>query len=200
MLTVPGVQRVYLACGPTDLRKSIDALAALVQESFGLDPFSPSLFVFCNRERNKLKILYWEHNGFWLFYRCLERGTFSGPPAAKEPSPSPAANFAGYSTDLNSVSARHTRKSSPKPSFNAKVRIFAISCSRRKGCGGELQGMEYRAANPSTIEELSRQNARLEQQVAELSAKLKWYEEQFRLAQKKRFGASSRRRIRIRWN
>ncbi len=51
--------------------------------------------------------------------------------------------------------------------------------------------MEYRAANPSTIEELSRQNARLEQQVAELSAKLKWYEEQFRLAQKKRFGASS---------
>ncbi len=68
---------------------------------------------------------------------------------------------------------------------------FAISCSRRKGCGGELQGMEYRAANPSTIEELSRQNARLEQQVAELSAKLKWYEEQFRLAQKKRFGASS---------
>jgi len=79
MLTVPGVQRVYLACGPTDLRKSIDALAALVQESFGLDPFSPSLFVFCNRERNKLKILYWEHNGFWLFYRRLERGTFQWP-------------------------------------------------------------------------------------------------------------------------
>jgi transposase len=64
MLTTAGVQRVYLACGPTDLRKSIDSLAALVQESFSLDPFSPCLFVFCNRERNKLKILYWEHNGF----------------------------------------------------------------------------------------------------------------------------------------
>ena len=50
-----------------------------MQESFGLDPFSPCLFVFCNRERNKLKILYWEHNGFWLFYRRLERGTFQWP-------------------------------------------------------------------------------------------------------------------------
>ncbi|AGA57662.1 transposase [Thermobacillus composti KWC4] len=79
MLTLAGVQRVYLALGPTDLRKSIDSLAALVQESFGLDPFSPCLFVFCNRERNKLKILYWEHNGFWLFYRRLERGTFKWP-------------------------------------------------------------------------------------------------------------------------
>jgi transposase len=79
MLSLSATHRVYLACGATDLRKSIDGLAALVQTSFGLDPFSPSLFVFCNRERNKLKILCWEHNGFWLFYRRLERGTFQWP-------------------------------------------------------------------------------------------------------------------------
>jgi transposase len=79
MLALHGSHRVYLASGSTDLRKSIDGLAALVQEGFGLDPFSPCLFVFCNRERNKLKILYWEHNGFWLFYRRLERGTFQWP-------------------------------------------------------------------------------------------------------------------------
>lgn len=79
MLTLSGTHRVYLACGATDLRKSIDGLAALIQEGFGLNPFSPSLFVFCNRERNKLKILYWDHNGFWLFYRRLERGTFQWP-------------------------------------------------------------------------------------------------------------------------
>lgn len=85
MLTLSGEQRVYLACGSTDLRKSIDGLAALVQEGFGLDPFSPCLFVFCNRERNKLKILYWEHNGFWLFYRRLERGTFQWPTGSNEP-------------------------------------------------------------------------------------------------------------------
>ncbi|UYZ11561.1 IS66 family insertion sequence element accessory protein TnpB [Brevibacillus sp. WF146] len=79
MLTLSGAQRVYLACGSTDLRKSIDGLAALVQQGFGLDPFSPYLFVFCNRARNKLKILYWDHNGFWLFYRRLERGRFQWP-------------------------------------------------------------------------------------------------------------------------
>lgn len=79
MLTLASAQQVYLAVGATDLRKSIDGLAALVQERFGLNPFSASLFVFCNRERNKLKLLYWDHNGFWLFYRRLERGIFQWP-------------------------------------------------------------------------------------------------------------------------
>ena len=50
-------QRVYLAVGSTDMRKSIDGLAALVQESFQLDPFAPCLFVFCGRQRDKLKIV-----------------------------------------------------------------------------------------------------------------------------------------------
>jgi transposase len=72
------VNRVYLACGSTDMRKSIDGLAALVQEKFQLDPFS-ALFVFCNRKRDKLKILHWDHNGFWLYYRRVERGTFAWP-------------------------------------------------------------------------------------------------------------------------
>jgi len=79
MLSEVQVRQVYLACGSTDLRKSIDSLAALVQEEFNLDPFSPSLFVFCNRGRDKLKILHWDHNGFWLYYRRLERGTFEWP-------------------------------------------------------------------------------------------------------------------------
>jgi transposase len=74
-----GTEQVYLACGSTDMRKSIDGLAALVQESFHADPFSPCLFVFCNRQRDKLKILHWQHNGFWLFYRRLERGRFEWP-------------------------------------------------------------------------------------------------------------------------
>jgi transposase len=76
--------RVYLACGATDMRKSIDGLAALVQARFQLDPFAPAVFVFCNRQRDKLKILYWEHNGFWLLYRRLERGHFQWPQAGQD--------------------------------------------------------------------------------------------------------------------
>lgn len=79
MLSEIDASRVYLACGSTDLRKSIDGLAALVSYSFDLNPLSGSLFVFCNRDRDKLKILFWDHNGFWLYYRRLERGRFRWP-------------------------------------------------------------------------------------------------------------------------
>lgn len=79
MLTNAAIDRVYLACGSTDLRKSIDGLAVLVTQAFRLDPFAPALFVFCNRDRDKIKILHWDHNGFWLYYRRLERGRFQWP-------------------------------------------------------------------------------------------------------------------------
>ena len=65
------------------MRKSIDGLAVLIQEAFQLDPFSTCLFVFCNRQRDKLKILHWDHNGFWLYYRRLERGRFQWPDASQ---------------------------------------------------------------------------------------------------------------------
>jgi transposase len=78
---VDGV-RVYLACGSTDMRKSIDGLAAIVSYTFELDPFGPSLFVFCNSGRDRLKILFWENNGFWLYYRRLEKGRFHWPAEA----------------------------------------------------------------------------------------------------------------------
>jgi len=70
---------VFLACGNTDMRKSINGLAAIVESSFALDPFDQALFVFCNRQRNRLKILTWEDNGFWLHFKRLERGHFKWP-------------------------------------------------------------------------------------------------------------------------
>lgn len=85
MLSFPSASPVYLACGATDMRKSIDGLAAIVQEQFALNPFSPALFVFCNRSRDKLKILHWDHAGFWLYYRRLERGSFQWPAAGTTP-------------------------------------------------------------------------------------------------------------------
>lgn len=79
MINDVGPDKAYLALGPTDLRKSIDGLAVLTKESFELDPFSFCLFVFCNRKKDKQKILQWEHNGFWLHYRRLEKGKFIWP-------------------------------------------------------------------------------------------------------------------------
>jgi transposase len=84
MLSFATALPVYLACGATDMRKSMDGLAAIVQEPFALDPFSSELFVFCNRRGDKLKILHWDHAGFWLYYRRLESGTFEcGLPAER---------------------------------------------------------------------------------------------------------------------
>lgn len=81
MLTPDGVGRVYLAAGYTDMRKSIDGLAVVVSAGLELDPVSPHWFVFCGRRRDRLKILHWDHNGFWLYYRRLERGRFVWPDA-----------------------------------------------------------------------------------------------------------------------
>jgi transposase len=61
------------------MRKSINGLSLIVSEQLAQDPFSGSVFVFCNRARDKLKILYWERNGFWLYYRRLDKGKFQWP-------------------------------------------------------------------------------------------------------------------------
>ena len=81
MLTTTNSAAVYLACGNTDMRKAINALSAMVVTVFELDLFGDSLFVFCNRGRDKVKILRWDCNGFWLYYRRLEKGKFIWPDA-----------------------------------------------------------------------------------------------------------------------
>lgn len=78
-----GGKAVYLACGHTDMRKSINGLAAIVEGSFKLDPCSGSLFVFCNRNRDRIKILEWDGDGFWLYFKRLEKGRFRWPQAGE---------------------------------------------------------------------------------------------------------------------
>ncbi|TCO67903.1 IS66 family insertion sequence element accessory protein TnpB [Marinisporobacter balticus] len=73
------IDQVYLSLGSTDLRKSIDGLSLIVLETFKLDPFSRNLYVFCNKNRDKIKILEWDTSGFWLHYKRLEKDKFRWP-------------------------------------------------------------------------------------------------------------------------
>lgn len=79
MVEIGGTELVYLCCGATDMRKAIDGLAGTVEQHFRLDPFSRAMFVFCNKDKNKLKILQWDQTGFWLYYKRLEKGRFRWP-------------------------------------------------------------------------------------------------------------------------
>ena len=78
MISISG-KACYLACGATDMRKSINGLAVIVEGSFRLDPFAGSLYVFCNLKRDRLKILEWDGDGFWLHFKRLEKGHFRWP-------------------------------------------------------------------------------------------------------------------------
>lgn len=71
--------QVYLYADPVDMRKSIDGLAALVEREMALSPMQEALFVFCNRERDKIKLLCWERNGFIIWYKRLEKQRFRWP-------------------------------------------------------------------------------------------------------------------------
>src|SRR5262245_53813838 len=81
MLSFSRTTRVFLATQPTDLRKGFDGLFALVENMIQEDPFSGHLFVFRNRARDRLKVLWWDRDGLAVFYKRLERGTFSFPAA-----------------------------------------------------------------------------------------------------------------------
>ncbi len=77
-------QQVYLAVGDTDIRKSINGLSVLVEQAMRHNPFTGDMFVFCNRRRNMIKILYWDQNGFALWHKRLEKQRFHWPTSTDE--------------------------------------------------------------------------------------------------------------------
>ena len=73
------IEQVYLCREPIDFRKSIGGLSVLVEQALGLNPFGSALYVFINRHRNKIKVLYWHRNGFCLWLKRLEAEKFAWP-------------------------------------------------------------------------------------------------------------------------
>ena len=79
MIAIPAGMRVYLAMGPTDMRKGFDGLSMLAQDTLKQDPFCGHLFVFRGKRGDLVKILYWDGQGFCLFAKRLEKGRFVWP-------------------------------------------------------------------------------------------------------------------------
>lgn len=83
MLSFSGSLRVYLAVEPCDMRKNFNGLYALVEGPLQSDPKSGSVFVFTNKRRNRLKLLYYDGTGLWVMSKRLEQGTFSWPAVSR---------------------------------------------------------------------------------------------------------------------
>ena len=79
MIALPPQIRIFLYRLPTDMRKSFHGLAALTESALKQDPLSGSLFVFVNRRRDRIKILYWGQTGFCIWYQQLQQGTYQLP-------------------------------------------------------------------------------------------------------------------------
>jgi transposase len=84
MLSVAADTRIFIALGATDMRKGFDGLCGLIYGVLEQDPLSGHLFLFVNRRRDKLKILYWDGDGLAIWYRRLEQGTFQVPKLASD--------------------------------------------------------------------------------------------------------------------
>jgi len=82
MFNLPPATRVFVAVAPVDLRQGFNGLHGLVQHRLGADPLSGHFYLFTNRRRNRLKVLYWDGSGLWLCTKRLEKGTFGWPQAA----------------------------------------------------------------------------------------------------------------------
>jgi transposase len=102
VLSLPVSVRIFVYSGVTDMRRSFDALAQMVEEHLGQSPESGHLFLFFNRRRDCVKILLWEADGFAIWYKRLEVGSFAVPRAAQSDS-SPASGVEIRASDLSLI-------------------------------------------------------------------------------------------------
>lgn len=84
MLSISTRTKIYLAAGVTDMRKAFNGLTAIVKNHLCEDPLSGHVFVFCNRKRDRIKILFWDTSGLWVCAKRLEKGTFAWPESSEK--------------------------------------------------------------------------------------------------------------------
>lgn len=82
MLSITSASRVLLCTAPTDMRRSFDTLAGMIRQHLGHNPLSGAWFVFRSRRGDRVKIMYWDRDGYALWYKRLEKGTFRFPDSA----------------------------------------------------------------------------------------------------------------------
>ena len=109
MLTLSPRTRVFLALGATDMRKSFDTLAQLVRDQLSEDPLSGHLFVFANRLRNRIKVLFFDGSGLWVMAKRLEKGTFAWPKGAGREGRSVAMTTTELSMLVSGIEVSNTR-------------------------------------------------------------------------------------------
>jgi len=110
MLNLPPSVRIFVCVTPVDMRRSFDSLAELVRQYFKEDPLSGHLFVFRNREEDKIKVLYWDRDGYAIFYKRLEEGTFALPKDIGAGVEVNATDFTMLMNGLDRVSHRQQKR------------------------------------------------------------------------------------------
>jgi transposase len=107
VLSLASTLRIFLAVEPADMRKGFDGLSLLVRDRIAQDPLSGHLFVFRNRRRDRIKVLYWDRDGLALWYKRLEKGTFRFPEATDGRVEVTPAELAAI---LEGIDLRHARR------------------------------------------------------------------------------------------
>jgi transposase len=124
VLTLPPAVRVYVAVEPVDIRRSFDGLSAAVREVLRQQPLSGHLFVFRNRRGDRVKILFWDRNGYALFYKRLERGTFQLPAEAPREATHLEMEAAELALMLEGIDLRGARR---RPRWDPGAAVAAFS-------------------------------------------------------------------------
>lgn len=110
MWMMPEAVKVFVATAPTDMRKSFDGLSSLVVGMIEMDPLSGHLFVFFNRSRNRVKVLWWHRGGFNLFCRRLERGCFASKALLSDVSTRSVISGVELAMILEGIDLKETKK------------------------------------------------------------------------------------------